>query len=158
LARANLASAALQVAMLSLRAKRYEEAIDHFERGLELRREVAQEDPKSATSALRVVAALDRIGLAYREWGRHPEAIRFGQQALAEAKRVRNLDPANATAAREYVYALGDLALSYQQAGQKPQACTLARETVTFLKGKKSEAPLDPTKEKMTRLLGACGG
>lgn len=155
-ARANLSSVALQLGQLALRAKRYEEAIAHLERGLALRREIAQENPKSATSALRVVAALDRIGLAYREWGRYPEAIRYGQTALAEAKRVRGLDPANVAAEWEYVFALGDLALSYQQSGKKAQACALARETVAFLQGKKPEARLTPIKEKMTRLLGEC--
>ncbi len=156
LARANLASAALQVAMLSLRGKRFEEAIPLLERVLELRLEVAREDPKSATSALRVVAALDRLGLAYREWGRYPEAIRYGGEALAEARRVRSLDPANAAAGWELVFAMGDLALTYEQAKQKPRACQLAREAVTFTKGKPTQARLAPIMEKMNRLLGEC--
>lgn len=157
LARANLASAALQVAMLSLRAKQYEEAIRHLERVLALRREVAGEDSKSATSALRVVAALDRLGLAYREWGRYPEAIRYGREALADARRVRSLDPANAAATWELVFAMGDLALTYEQAKQKPRACGLAREAVAIVRGQQPEARLRPTIEKMTRLLGECG-
>jgi len=157
LARANLASSALQVAMLSLRGKRFEEAIPLLEKVLALRREVAREDPKSATSALRVVAALDRLGLAYREWGRYPEAIRYGGEALTEARRVRNVDPANAAAEWELVFAMGDLALTYEKAQQKPRACQLAGEAVAFGKGKPLQARLVPTMEKMNRLLGECG-
>jgi len=157
LARANVASSALQVAMLSLRGKRYEEAVQHLEQVLALRREVASENPKSATSALRVVAALDRMGLAYREWGRYPEAIRYGNEALAEARRVSSSDPANAAARWELGFAMGDLALTYEQAKQKPQACGLAREAVAFGKGRPAEARLAPTMEKMNRLLGECG-
>lgn len=94
-ARVNLASSALMLAMSSLQAKRHGEAVQLLERALSLRRETAAEDPKSAVAALRVAAVLNRIGLAYREWGRPKEAVQYGEQALVEARKVWELDRKN---------------------------------------------------------------
>lgn len=155
-ARANVASDALQMGMLTLRGKRHGEAVGYLQRTLELRQEIAREDPRSAVAALRVAAALNRIGLAYREWGRYPEAIRYGSQAVAAAKAVREADPKSAPASRETIFALSDLALTYQKASRMPQACALARETLAVGRLVPVNSSIKSPLEKMRGLAESC--
>lgn len=157
-ARANIASDALQLAMLSLRGKRPGEAVRYLERTLELRREMANEDPKNAVAALRVAAALNRMGLAYREWGRYPEAIQYGRESVTAVKTVRKTDAGNLTAGREAIFALSDLALTYEKAGQRNEACKLARETMAVSKEVPVSGQTKPAIERMTRMAAACAG
>jgi tetratricopeptide (TPR) repeat protein len=142
--------------MVALRGQRHEQAIRYLRRTLDLRQEMLREDPRNAVAALRVAAALNRIGLAYREWGRYPEAIRYGRESLTAVRTVHQADPKNLTAGRELVFALSDLALTHQKAADMPNACRLARETVSLSKGIPPNAQLKASYEKMTLLAQSC--
>ncbi|MBL8292643.1 MAG: serine/threonine protein kinase [Bryobacterales bacterium] len=155
-ARSSVAADALLMAMLALRGKRHQEAVAYLNRTLHLRREISAEDPKNAVAVLRVAAALNRLGLAYREWGRYPEAIRYGREALTIARRVYEADRKHFGASREIVYSLADLAITYQAAGEMPNACQLARETVTLSKQIPVSPQVKPSFDKMSALAEAC--
>lgn len=155
-ARVNLASSALMLAMSSLQAKRHEEAVELLERALTLRRETAAEDPKSAVAALRVAAVLNRIGLAYREWGRPKEAVRYGEQALVEVRKVWELDRKNMYALGEMVFAKSDLALTYEKAGRQDRACRLARESIDLAGETPDGHPARGMVEKMEGITASC--
>ncbi len=133
-ARVNVASSTLSLAMNLVRAKKFEEAVPLLERTLALRRETAAEDPESAVAALRVASSLNRLGLAYREWGRLPLAAQYGEEALDEVKKVWNIDRENTYAIGEFVFAKSDLALTYQRAGRQAEACSLAKESIEITK------------------------
>jgi tetratricopeptide (TPR) repeat protein len=105
---------------------------------------------------LRVAAALNRIGIAYREWGRYPDAIRYGSQAVKAARQVHQADSKNATAARELIFALADLARSYEKAAKRPQACELAKETIRLARGIPRNEAIKPSLEKMAVLEESC--
>lgn len=144
------------MAVISIRQKNYDEATRLIGRSLELRRKIAEEDPKSVVAKFRVLASLNRMGIAYREWGRYPEAIQYGVEALAEARRLHTLDAANIVATREFVFALSDLALTYQKANDKTKACPLAREALSVTNGKATERLLEPPIQAMTKLAASC--
>ncbi|MCW5964104.1 MAG: serine/threonine protein kinase [Bryobacterales bacterium] len=155
-ARVNLASSALMLAMSSLQAKRHEEAVQLLERALTLRRETVAEDPKSAVAALRVAAVLNRIGLAYREWGRPREAAQYGERALVEARKVWELDRKNMHALGEMVFAQSDLALTYEKAGRKGRACGLARESIKMAQNIPDRHPAKGVIKKMEAITEGC--
>ena len=129
---ANLSSSALNLAMTEIRLKQFPDAVAHIQRSLEIRRKRAAAEPSSANLALRVTAALDRLELAYREWGRYPEAIRAGEEALSSARQILKRDPANSVAARETIYSLVDLAMTYERSGQARRSCDLVAETLRY--------------------------
>jgi tetratricopeptide (TPR) repeat protein len=156
-ARANLASDAVLLAMLAARGKRYEEAVGYAERALQLRRQIAQEDPNSATAALRVAASLNRLSLIYRDWGRSQEAMRLGQEAVELAQSVSKKDPNNVAAAREVVFALSDLARTYHQAGRSERACRLAAQALALSGPAAQGQGVQASLERMRELAAGCG-
>ncbi len=155
-ARVNVAGTALSLALNLMRAKRYEEAVDLLQRALALRRETAAEDPMNAVAALRVASSLNRLGIAYREWGRLPEATQFGEEALAEATKVWQRDRKNTYAAGEAIFAKSDLALTYRAAARLPKACALAQETTGLLGEVPERHPARGVAGKMEKILEDC--
>jgi tetratricopeptide (TPR) repeat protein len=155
-ARGNVASDSLQMAMISIQAKRYEEALAYATRGYALRKEMLDEDPNNAVAAMRTAAALNRMGIINREWGHFPDAVRQGRESLAIIRRLYQADPKNNSVSRELIYALSDLALTHEKAGQKPPACQLAREAISLKTAIPSSTQLKVPYEKMDKLAANC--
>lgn len=128
-----VASAALQMATVDMRAKRYETAIGYIGRAIELRSKRLAAEPQNVMAALRLTAAYDRMGNAYRVWGKLSEAAAAGERALGMARKVRAKDPDLAQANRELVFALVDLAITQDKAGKHPRACALSSETLALM-------------------------
>ncbi len=158
-ARANVAGDAVLLALAERRAGRPNEAIPLLERALTMRKEIAAEAKGSATSAMRVAAAKDRLADTYRAAGRFPEAIRLGEEAVSEMRALLARDPANTVFNREFAFAGTDLAFAYQAAGQKGRACAVAKEMLAFAAGpaKGLRPALNSSLEKTATLVAGCG-
>lgn len=126
-------------------------------RALQLRRQIALEDPSSATAALRVAAALNRLSIIYRDWGRSQEAMRLGQEAVESAQAVYRRDPNNIAAAREVVFALSDLARTYHQAGRSERACQFAGQALALSGPVEQSQGAQASLGRMRQLAAGCG-
>ncbi|MCU0229151.1 MAG: protein kinase, partial [Bryobacterales bacterium] len=155
-ARVHVAGSSISLALNLLRSQRHAEAVALLYRALDLRREIAAEDPQNAVAALRVTSSLNRLGIAYRAWPKAPEAISHGQQALEAATRIWKRDPRNTYAIAEVIFAKSDLALTFQQAGQPRQACSLAREARAMFGLVPDGDPSRSVADKMDKLLEDC--
>lgn len=155
-ARGNVASDSLQMAMINIQARRYEDALPYATRAYTLRKEMLDEDPNNAVAAMRTAAALNRMGIINREWGHFPDAVRQGRESLAMIRRLYQADPKNNSVSRELIFALSDLALTHEKAGQKPPACQLAREAISLKTAIPSSTQLKVPYEKMDKLAANC--
>jgi eukaryotic-like serine/threonine-protein kinase len=155
-ARGNVASDSLQMAMIGIQARRFEEALSYATRAYTLRKEMLDEDPNNAVAAMRTAAALNRMGIINREWGHFPDAVRQGRESLTIIRRLYQADPKNNSVSRELIYALSDLALTHEKAGQKPPACQLAREAINLKIAIPTSTQLKVPYEKMDKLAANC--
>ena len=127
-----------QLATSALRAKDFPEAIRLYREMLEIRREIAAEDPNDTNAQVRLATAFDRLGNTLSNAQQHPEALRQLDTALQLIRKLHTADPANSNTQREFLYTLGDLSEAHGRAGNPAKACAFAKE---FLANLKSAGP-----------------
>lgn len=131
----NLASDISFLAAIAGRKKRHEEALGLYREMLEIRRELLAAEPKSSVAALRLAAALDRVGNTLVNVNRPAEGLPMLGEALQQARTVFQRDRENGNAAREVVFALQDLGRAYDRVGDGARACAALGEAQAMIDG-----------------------
>jgi len=118
------------VAFAHWNTRRLAEAAAGYERSLEMRRRLADTDPKDANARSRVAYAHSRLGTVYSELGRHADALRHVEEAVRISESQASINATYAQLLAENVLLLGSVHLA---AGRIPAACASFRRGQALL-------------------------
>ncbi len=144
-------------------SRRLVEAAAGYERSLEMRRQLADTDPKDAYALGRVAYAHSRLGGVYNELGQHTDALRHAEAAVRIGDSQAAINATYAALFADYLRGLGEVQLG---AHRVAAACASFRRSQAVLVDLSAKGISDSSSlaerirnqiAGVTRGLAACG-